>query len=227
MIKLDLAEITCGNQQQAENLLLLLKNCQKLTALVLAVADKFNAEAWAALSKAVKLHPGGCGLSTTRSALLNGRRGDLKTIWEAVRSVEVMYSEAFISDGEVFIEKEEGWARLEQVLDMSEDQWRAEAQKDMEGEEEEEEEDDGGPPAEEADDEGEGDSAEDDGEEEEREAEAKTAEIWPCAGLKLVKVEDGGEDGEERDEDGGELDEGKVLLLLIAKVPPKQLKQEN
>ena len=103
----------------------------------------------------------------------------------------------------------------------------ASAQGGEEGEEEEEEEDDCRPPAEEADDEGEGDSAEDDGEEEEREAEAKTAEIWPCAGLKLVKVEDGGEDGEERDEDGGELDEGKVLLLLIAKVPPKQLKQEN
>ena len=96
-----------------------------------------------------------------------------------------------------------------------------------EGEEEEEEEDYSGPPAEEADDEGEGDSAEDDGEEEEREAEAKTTEIRPCAGLKLVEVEDGGEDGEEGDEDGGELDEGKVLLLLDAKLPPKQLKQEN
>ena len=143
-IKLDLAEISCNNQQEAENLLLPLKNCQKLTALLLAVADGVNAEAWAAVSKAVKLHHGECGLSATRSALLNGRREDLKTIWEAVKSVEVMYSEAFISEGEVFIEKEEGWARLEQVLDMTEDQWRAEAQKDMDGEEEEEEEEDEG-----------------------------------------------------------------------------------
>ena len=103
----------------------------------------------------------------------------------------------------------------------------ASAQGGEEGEEEEEEEDDSGPPAEEADDEGQGDSAEDDGEEEEREAEAKTTEIWSRASLKLVKVEDGGEDGEEGDEDGGELDEGKVLLLLTAKLPPKQLKQET
>ena len=161
-------------------LLLLLKNCQKLTALVLAVADKFNAEAWAALSKAVKLHPGECGLSTTRRALLNGRRGDLKTIWEAVQSVEVMFSKAFTSEGEVFIEKEEGWARLEQVLDMSEDQWRAEAQKDLEGEEEEEEgeeeEDDEG--EEEEDDEGEEEEEDegDEGEEEEEEEEEEEDE---------------------------------------------------
>ena len=100
-------------------------------------------------------------------------------------------------------------------------------ERDEEGEEEEEEEDDGGPPAEEADDESKSDSAEDDGEEEEWEAETKPGEIWSCTSLKLVEVEDGGKDGEEGDEDGGELDEGKVLLLLAAKVPPKQLKQEN
>ena len=103
----------------------------------------------------------------------------------------------------------------------------ASAQGGEEGEEEEEEEDDCRPPAKEADDEGESDSAEDDGEEEEREAEAKTTEIRPCAGLKLVEVEDGGEDGEEGDEDGGELDEGKVLLLLTAKLPPKQLNKRQ
>ena len=101
------------------------------------------------------------------------------------------------------------------------------AERGEEGEEEEEEEDDGGPPAEEADDESKSDSAEDDGEEEERESETKPAEIWSCASLKLVEVEDGGENGEEGDEDRGKLDEGKVLLLLAAKVPPKQLKQEN
>ena len=96
-----------------------------------------------------------------------------------------------------------------------------------EGEEEEEKEDDSGPPAEKADDESKSDSAKDDGEEEERESETKPAEIWSCASLKLVEVEDGGENGEEGDEDRGKLDEGKVLLLLAAKVPPKQLKQEN
>ena len=32
----------------------------------------------------------------------------MKVIWDAVRRVEVMFSEAFISEGEVFIEKEEG-----------------------------------------------------------------------------------------------------------------------
>ena len=100
-------------------------------------------------------------------------------------------------------------------------------ERDEEGEEEEEEEDDGGPPAEEADDESKSDSAEDDGEEEKRESETKPGEIWSCTSLKLVEMEDRGEDGEEGDEDGGELDEGKVLLLLAAKVPPKQLKQEN
>ena len=83
------------------------------------------------------LHPGKCRIS-----LLAGWREDLKVLWEAVRTVEVFYSEpwyAFFS-GEVFIEKEEGWGRLEQVLDMSEDQFKAEAQDVEESEEEEEEE---------------------------------------------------------------------------------------
>merc|ERR1719150_2253934 len=91
-------------------------------------------------------------------------------------------------------------------------------------EEEEEEEDDGRPPGEEADEEGQGDRPEDDGEQEEGETEAEPGKVRSCAGLELVEVEDGSEDGEERDEDGGELDVGKVLLLSNPKVPPKQLK---
>ena len=81
-------------------------------------------------------------MSATRKALLAGRREDLKVLWEAVRFVEVFYSDALIYeyDGDVFIEKEEGWGRLEQVLDMSEDQFKAEAQDVEESEEEEEEE---------------------------------------------------------------------------------------
>ena len=57
------------------------------------------------------------------------------------------YSEAFFSQGEVKVEKEEGWDRVEELLDMSEDQWKTEAQKDLEGdveEEEDEEEEPGG-----------------------------------------------------------------------------------
>ena len=91
-----------------------------------------SAEAWASLAKAVELQPGKCGISATRSALLAGQREDLKVIWEAVRSVEVMNSESFISDGEVTILKNEGFGRLVEVLDMSEDQWQALARMDME-----------------------------------------------------------------------------------------------
>ena len=80
------------------------------------------------------LHPGKFAISSTRSALLKGKREDLKVIWEAVRSVEMTYSEAFISQGEVRVENEEGWDRVEELLDMSEDQWKAEAQKALEEE---------------------------------------------------------------------------------------------
>ena len=54
------------------------------------------------------MHPGKFAISSTRSALLKGKREDLKVIWEAVRSVEMTYSEALISQGEVKVEKEEG-----------------------------------------------------------------------------------------------------------------------
>lgn len=138
--KMDLMDITCSNQQQAEDLLVLLQNCKRLSVRQLNVSDDgVGAEAWAVLAKAVELHPGKCRISATRNALLAGRRKDLKVLWGAVRSVEVMYSEAFASDGDVFIEKEEGWGRLEQVLDMSEDQWQAEARANLEEYEETEE----------------------------------------------------------------------------------------
>ena len=137
---MDLMDITCSNQQQAEDLLVLLQNCKRLSVRQLNVSDDgVGAEAWAVLAKAVELHPGKCRISATRNALLAGRRKDLKVLWGAVRSVEVMYSEAFASDGDVFIEKEEGWGRLEQVLDMSEDQWQAEARANLEEYEETEE----------------------------------------------------------------------------------------
>ena len=84
----------------------------------------------------------------------------------------------------------------------------------------------GRPPGEEADQEGQGDRPEDDGEQEEGEAEAEPGKVRSCAGLELVEVEDGGEDGEEGDEDGGQLDVGKVLLLSNAKFPPEQLEQQ-
>ena len=111
---MDLIDILCRNQLQAEDVLVIMTNWKRLIHFrQLDVSeDGASAEAWAALAKAVELHPGKCRISATRNALLAGRREDLKVLWEAVRSVEVFYSEpwyAFFS-GEVFIEKEErGW----------------------------------------------------------------------------------------------------------------------
>ena len=143
-IKMELIDILCSNPQQAEDVLVIMKNCKRLIHFrqLHVFEDGASAEAWAALAKAVELHPGKCSMSATRKALLAGRREDLKVLWEAVRFVEVFYSDALIYeyDGDVFIEKEEGWGRLEQVLDMSEDQFKAEAQDVEESEEEEEEE---------------------------------------------------------------------------------------
>ena len=144
LIKIELLEIELGMLQDAENLLVVLKHCEVLTTPLVGIFESNSrhmcAEAWAVLAKALELHPGKFAISSTRSALLKGKREDLKVIWEAVRSVEMTYSQAFISQGEVQIEKEEGWDRVEELLDMSEDQWKAEAQKDLEGEMEEEEE---------------------------------------------------------------------------------------
>ena len=133
-IKLDLAGITCSTRHQAEELLVVLKNCEMLMAtLLLSVNGDFSPEAWAALSKALQQVPGKCFIWATRKALLAGHREDLKVMFEAARSV-------LISTTSIAIGKEEGWGRLEQVLDMSEDQWEVEAQKDWEEDDDEEEE---------------------------------------------------------------------------------------
>ena len=57
MLKMELAGITCINQQEAEDLLVLLKNCEINSSILFAKA-KITPEAWATLAKVVKLHPG-------------------------------------------------------------------------------------------------------------------------------------------------------------------------
>ena len=155
LIKIELRNIECGMLQEAENLLVVLKHCEVLSTPILGISESNSremcAEAWAVLANALGLQPGKFAISSTRSALLKGKREDLKVIWEAVRSVEITYSEVFFSQGEVKVEKEEGWERLEELLDMSEDQWKTEAQKDLEGDVEEEEDEEEEPEGEEDD----------------------------------------------------------------------------
>ena len=112
---------------------------------MLSIRGEPSAESWAALAKAVKQLPGvlditdtgraQCGISATRKTLLSAGRGDLKVILEAVVGADVMYSAGGFYGGRVHIEEEgeEGWEKLEQLLDMSEDQWRAEAHQFLEG----------------------------------------------------------------------------------------------
>ena len=124
MIKMEVTDIICSNLQEAEDLLLLLQNCKRLTGppywfYMLSIRGEPSAEAWAALVKAVKQLPGvldisdtgraQCGISATRTTLLSAGRGDLKVIWEAVRGADVMYSAGGLYGGRVYIEEDEGW----------------------------------------------------------------------------------------------------------------------
>ena len=112
VVKIELMGIECGMLQEAENLLVVLKSCEVLSTPLLRISERYlrrmSAGAWTVLAEPLVLHPGKFAISSTRSALLKGKREDLKVIWEAVRSVEMTYSEALISQGEVKVEKEEG-----------------------------------------------------------------------------------------------------------------------
>ena len=154
LVELHLTSLHCGSLKDAEAIHTLLQNCNSLDCIVwcsLSVEIGIDGEGWAALAKALLLHPPRFHyVLVQRDVMLRADRGDLRTIWDVLYNNRLAVGEWVVGTGnwrpevpgwefEIVVDKEEGWALLEQVLDMSERQFLDYGIDDEEEDDEEEE----------------------------------------------------------------------------------------
>ena len=171
-IELDLGMLVCASLNDADAILTLMQNCSSVnwSELIVGRGAELGAEGWATLAEAVRLHPGFSDVSAHRDEMLAADRGDLRAIWDALGG-GVGAGTWFVRDRDwhivsqfVTVEKEEGWAALEHVLDVSYEAFREMV---LAIDEEEEEDDDNEEEDDDSDEEEDEDEDEDDDEEEE------------------------------------------------------------
>ena len=116
------ANVYCSNRKSAEAMSTLLQNCDpgQLNIGELFLEANIEADGWAMLAKALSTVPG-CVLNirSERKDVKEGRREDLRTIWESIKGVWSI--ERYI-DIDAFFKNdgEEGWMALQQALDAIE-----------------------------------------------------------------------------------------------------------
>ena len=94
----------------------------------------FGEEGWKTLAETLQLHPGMVRMvSTTKKTLDRGRKEDLRKLWEIMGPEGGWLVES--GGHEELLAGEHSWERLEQVLEMTADEWAAQEE---EGEEDEE-----------------------------------------------------------------------------------------
>ena len=91
-------------------------------------------EGWKALAEGVRLHPGLLlgYFSVLKDGLDEARKEDIRVVWDALETGRVWVDLDHEKDEEEEIEKTEGeagWNRLVQIMEMSKDEWAAQFEK--------------------------------------------------------------------------------------------------
>ena len=113
-------EAECDTKEIAEALFILLNHCQSWTVRRLGVEEGVGPDGWKALREAI------CSPGATRPlesveaplrVMIEGRREDLRAIWEAVANW-IIVNDAGYNDHGKMLYSEIGWRRLEVLMDM-------------------------------------------------------------------------------------------------------------
>ena len=143
----DAIRLRLNNEGCADALSVLLKNCTYMDLVKLDVRGNIGTDGWEALGEALRsrvLLPWIKYVHTAREALAEARVEDLRTIWNAKMPLElgggpweiqdsISYNMKFLHRGL----EDNGWERLRQIHDMSQDEFNAD-----QSEEDEEDQDD-------------------------------------------------------------------------------------
>ena len=120
----------CSTRVQAETFHALLQNCQSVHVTKLIIYAGVGQEGWSAIAKGVRLHPQSFTLRTRRDAMLESTREDLRTIWDAQADgdfgewvvVAPPGNEGLKVDLRLAPGREQDWAKLQQLLDETQQQ---------------------------------------------------------------------------------------------------------
>ena len=122
--------LICNTTQSALDFCLILEKCQAvMTFVVLRVEEEIGTVGWAALAKAVEFskRKGPLIVFTTRKAMVQGGRGDLQNIWDSMAGGDGKWLVMSSNDKgfKSYERNVEEWDELEQILDMSEEDWES------------------------------------------------------------------------------------------------------
>ena len=121
--------ISCHNKRTIDALSTLMEHCQEICFRILRVEEEVGQEGSAVLRQAFQLPARRdpdwpYSLRATRKAMAEGRRGDLRAIWETLQDVSfwtmVFQTERY--DNFLYVNGEEDWARLEKYLDLDKEE---------------------------------------------------------------------------------------------------------
>jgi len=132
MAALSTAMVLIGTRKDAEDLKTILEATEEVrdTIHVVWITGRIGVEGWAALGQGVKSHPGRVlTFSAPKAVMEEAKREDLRVIWEALGEdggwrVEEVHVEMINK-----AEGEEGWHKLEEILDMNKQELGAYIQK--------------------------------------------------------------------------------------------------
>ena len=116
--------ISCHNKRTIDALSTLMEHCQEICFRILRVEEEVGQEGWNVLRQVFQLpdrrDPGWpYSLRATRKAMAEGRRGDLRAIWDTLQDVGfwTVVFEKDRYDNFLHVNGEEEWDRLEKSLD--------------------------------------------------------------------------------------------------------------
>ena len=122
--------IEIDNRESAEAFRDIMEACQRFSLGHSLWVGKIGQEGWEALAEGMHLHPGVVSeIQTSKSEMEGGNREDMRKVWGSLRNTVgtwTILDENPVRQQEEYIGREDGDAaltRLEQILDMSKEEW--------------------------------------------------------------------------------------------------------
>ena len=130
----------CEDAADAENAKALFTKCQRINIWSdIMVTGDIGEMGWAALAEALSMFPSGpWDVEVSRQNMLGGRRQDLRKVWDSLQAGDSEWKVEWSSKRRTTILKREGaddgWDWVEQMLDLSEEEFFAQVRKELEDE---------------------------------------------------------------------------------------------
>ena len=137
--KLNIPKIVIKSRGGAEAFKILIEGSQVISPIEkLSVSRSISQRGWEAIGSSLQLHPGlVINITTLKDALDEAKKEDLKAVWDVLQGHWVVRATQGNPRNSEGIRKQDGgeagWKRLQQIADMSKDNWAAQLKEDEGG----------------------------------------------------------------------------------------------